>query len=138
MTEEHTTEIINTEHQEETTHEITLFAEPLFNIGNFTVTNSLFTGWIAIVIIIFISVAVRASIKKIPKGIQNLFEVIVEGALSLSDQVTNSREISKRAFPITFSIFFFLLINNWLGIIPGIGSIGILADHGGKEVFVPI
>ena len=37
--------------------------------------------------------------------------------------VTNDRVKSKKVFPIAFSIFLFVLINNWLGLLPGVGSI---------------
>jgi len=50
-------------------------------------------------------------------------EKVVEGALGMMDMVTNDRKKSKKIFPIIFSIFIFILINNWLGLIPGIGSI---------------
>jgi len=41
----------------------------------------------------------------------------------MMDMVTNDRKKSVRIFPIIFSIFIFILINNWLGLFPGIGSI---------------
>ena len=87
------------------TTESTLFAEPIAHFGSFTVTNSLFTSWIVVFIIIVIAIVVRLKVKKIPKGIQNIFEIIIEGAESLCDQITNSRAITNKAFPIVFTIF---------------------------------
>lgn len=126
-----------TSSNQEVSHEITLFAEPVFSVGNFTITNSLLNSWIAVLILIVISVALRKSIKEVPRGIQNVFEIVVEGALSLCDQVTNDRKISKRVFPVVFAIFCFILVNNWLGILPGVGSIGFIVAEGGKQTFVP-
>jgi F-type H+-transporting ATPase subunit a len=140
----HTEEILNTEtvenHQnytEEISHESTLFAEPIFHIGDFTVTNALFTSWIVVIIISVIAITLRLKIKKIPKGIQNLFEIIFEGAESLCDQVTNSRAITNKAFPIVFSVFIFVLLNNWLGILP-FGGFGLIemTEHG--KTWIPI
>ncbi len=126
------TETANTE----ITHESTLYAEPIAHIGNFTITNSLFTSWIVVVIIFIIALAVRLSLKKIPKGIQNLFELVIDGALDLCDQVTNSRKITNKAFPIVFSVFFVVLLNNWLGILP-LGGFGLIeaGEHG--RAFIP-
>lgn len=126
------TETANTE----IAHESTLYAEPIAHIGNFTITNSLFTSWIVVVIIFIIALAVRLSIKKIPKGIQNLFELIIDGALDLCDQVTQSRKITNKAFPIVFSVFFVVLLNNWLGILP-LGGFGLIemGEHG--KAFIP-
>lgn len=125
------------ETSQEVSHESTLYAEPIAHIGSFTVTNALFTSWIVVFIIIVIAVAVRLSIKKIPKGIQNLFEVIIEGAESLCDQVTNSRKITNKAFPIVFSIFMFVLLNNWIGIMP-FGGFGLIEEGEHGKMFIPL
>ncbi len=118
-------------------HEATLYAEPLFHIGPLTVTNALFTSWIAVFIIIIIACVIRFSLKKIPRGIQNIFEYILEGAESLGNQVTGDPRITVRAFPVVFSVFMFVLINNWLGIMP-LGGFGLIhaTDHG--MAFIPL
>src|SRR3990167_10542529 len=102
---------------EKISHEITLFAEPIFHFGNFTVTNALFSSWIVVGIIIILAFVLRIQLKEIPNKLQSIFEIIVDGALSLCDQVTNSRALSMKIFPIAISVFFFILINNWLGIL---------------------
>jgi len=135
---EKTIEVANT--HEETSSEIktesTLFAEPIFHIGNFTVTNSLFTSWIVVILLIALAITIRIKLKQIPKGIQNFFEYIIEGAESLCDQVTNSRKITNKAFPIVFTIFLIVLLNNWIGILP-FGGFGLVevGEHG--KVFIP-
>jgi|SRR3989344_106760 len=101
----------------------TLFAEPLFDIGNFPVTNSLLTSWIAVFFIIILSLVIRTKLKKIPSAFQGFMERIIEGAGEMMDMVTSSRRKSEQAFPIVFSIFFFILVNNWLGLLPGVGAI---------------
>jgi len=117
-------------------HNITLFAEPIIHYENFTITNALFTSWVAVGIIIILSLALRSSLRVIPRGIQNVFEVIVEGALSLCDQVTNNRVLSIRIFPIAISVFFFILVNNWLGIMP-LGGFGIIEEGEHGLSFIP-
>ncbi len=118
-------------------HEVPIYAEPIFHIGNFQVTNSLITSWAAVLVVLFLSLVIRLKIKKIPGKLQNMFEVILEGALGLVDQVTNNRKISQRIFPFVFSLFIFILINNWLGLLPIFGSIGYLVKEGSTSVFVP-
>ncbi len=110
-------------------HEATLYAEPIFYIGNFPVTNSLLSSWIVLFIIIIISLIIRLKLKKIPGFFQSLMEEIIEGALNMMDLVTNDRQKSERIFPIIFSIFSFVLINNWLGLLPGVGSITFNGHH---------
>jgi F-type H+-transporting ATPase subunit a len=118
-------------------HEISLAPEPVFEIGNFSVTNSLINSWAVVILLIVVGVVIGRNISKIPKGIQNFFEMIIEAALGVMDSVTGSREKSMKFFPLVFTLFIFILINNWLGIFPGIGSIGYTAMHHGHETFIP-
>jgi len=123
---------------QEVQHEATLFAEPIFHVGNFNITNSLLNSWMAVIILVVFFVAVGKKIAKVPKGIQNIFEIILEEALKLADSVTGDRKKSENFLPITLSLFLFILINNWLGILPGIGTIGFVETEGGHSVFVPL
>jgi F-type H+-transporting ATPase subunit a len=108
----------------EVKHEVTLYAEPIAHFGSFTITNALFTGWITVAAIAVFVFAMRSKLREVPKGLQNVFEVILEGALSLCDQVTNSRKISEKVFPLAFSVFTFIIVSNWFGLLPlgGFGS----------------
>ncbi len=121
----------------EISHEVTIYAEPIFHIGSFQVTNSLITSWAAVLVVLVLSLAIRLKLKKIPGKLQNLFEVVLEGALDLVDQVTNDRKISVRIFPFVFSLFIFILVNNWLGLMPIFGSMGLLVKEGATSAFVP-
>jgi len=124
------------EETHEVSHEATLFAEPVYHIGSLPVTNALLTSSTAVIIIVLFVFVLRRLLTEIPKGIQNIFEVIMEGALSLCDQVTNSRKISTRVFPLAFSVFLFILVNNWLGLLP-IGGLGIIENGEHGPAFIP-
>jgi F-type H+-transporting ATPase subunit a len=123
---------------EQTSHEVTIFAEPIFNIGSFQITNSLLTSWLAVLVIIAFCILLKKKLNKIPGKIQHIFEIILEGALSLCDQVTNDRKISLKIFPLVLSLFIFILVNNWLGLLPFVGSVGFNAIEEGSSVFVPL
>lgn len=121
----------------ESSHEPTLFAEPIITAGGFTVTNSLIMTWFVVLIVIALSLTIRFSLKTIPKGIQNIFEMIVDGAVNISDSVTGSRKKTLLFFPVVFALFIFILLNNWLGLLPGIGTIGYSELQDGHETFIP-
>jgi len=121
----------------EISHEVTLFAEPITNIGNFTLTNALFSSFIVVAIIIILSLVLRFKLKEIPGKLQNVFELVVDEGLKLCDQVTNSRTLSLKIFPIAISVFFFILINNWFGILP-LGGFGLIEQSETSAVFVPL
>ncbi len=117
-------------------HAITLYAEPVGQIGSFTITNALLTGWAAVLIIALLVFFLRRSLREVPRGVQNFFETILEGALSLADQVTGSRRITNTAFPLVFSVFLFILVNNWLGLLP-LGGFGVIEQGEQGSAFVP-
>lgn len=112
----------------EITHDNTLYAEQIAHIHNFPITNSLLTSWVAVLIIVILSMTIRLHIKKIPSTIQNFFEIIIEGALAMGDQVTGNRKVTEKVFPIAICIFFFVLINNWLGLLP-LGGFGLVQNN---------
>jgi F-type H+-transporting ATPase subunit a len=121
----------------QTQTEVSMAAEPVFAVQGFTVVNSLLNAWLAVFIIIVLAVALRAKIALIPKGLQNAMEMLLEGALKFGDSIIGRREKTLKFLPIVLPLFVFILINNWLGILPGVGSVGYLAEHSGKIAFVP-
>lgn len=114
-----------------------LYAESIFHVGKFNVTNSMISSWMAVVILVFFFYLIGKKIKKIPKGIQNIFEIILEKALALADSVTGDRQKSEKFLPIILALFLFILVNNWMGILPGMGTIGFLEKQGTHLSFIP-
>lgn len=126
---------------EQIIHENTLYAEPIAHIGNFPVTNALATSGVALVIILILVLIVHFKTKRNigskPTGLQNALEMVIEGFLGIFDGVTGSRKKSLKFAPLVLAFFFFVLINNWMGILPGVGSIGQIAQIGEEKVFIP-
>lgn len=122
--------------KEEISQEITLFAEPIAHTKNLTITNSLLTSWFAVFIIIILSLVLRSKLRAVPGKFQSVFEMVVEGALGMCDQVTNDRSLSIKIFPLAISAFFFILVSNWLGIMP-FGGFGIIEEGKHGLLFVP-
>lgn len=121
---------------QEIAHETTLFAEPVFHYKDFAITNALLTSSFAVLVLVIIAFILRFKLKEVPGKMQNIFEIIIDGALSLCDQVTNSRALSIKVFPIAISVFFFILMNNWLGLLP-IGGLGLLEEGEHGLAFIP-
>lgn len=116
---------------------ISLAAEPIFHIGSFPVTNTLLASWIAILLLLIGSVVLRQRMKDVPRGFQNIIETVFDGMLSVMDGITGSREQTKMFFPLIATLFLFILTANWLGILPGFGTIGLREMHEGKTIIVP-
>ncbi len=98
-------------------------AEVLFHILGFSITNTIINTWIAMVIFLCLGIAIKRHISMKPGKLQNASEFFLEQILGYFDQVTGNREKTIRFLPIVGSIFFFVLLSNWLGIIPGTGNL---------------
>ncbi|NCN25566.1 hypothetical protein COT94_00760 [Candidatus Falkowbacteria bacterium CG10_big_fil_rev_8_21_14_0_10_37_14] len=115
----------------------TLYAEPIAHVGSLPITNSLVNSWVAVFVVLILAITLHKKIALIPGKIQSVMEMFLEIFLNLFDGVTNNRQKTLRFAPFVLTFFFFILINNWLGIVPGVGSIGLMEQLGGQEVFVP-
>jgi len=120
----------------EVSHEITLYAEKVGHIGSFPITNALLTSWVVVGIIIVLSLIIRATVRKVPGKLQSIFELLLDAAYDLCDQVTGSRKITTKVFPLAIGIFFFVLLNNWLGIMP-FGGFGLIETTDGHSAYLP-
>jgi F-type H+-transporting ATPase subunit a len=116
--------------------EIALPAEPVFTIPGvgFAVTNTLLATWLTMLLLIVGSIAVTRNLKMVPSGLQNLVEWGLGVLLNLTESVAGER--GRKFFPLVATIFIFLLVSNWMGIVPGFASVGLIheAHHGGHEV----
>jgi F-type H+-transporting ATPase subunit a len=90
-----------------------------------------------IFIVVIFGLSFKSKIKLVPRGIQNVVETAVEMLLDVFDSVTNSRAKTLKYFPFVVSFFVFILLNNWLGLLPGVGSIGQVVNYHGENLFIP-
>ena len=116
---------------------VSMAAEELFHIGSFSVTNSLVTTWICMAVLVVVSLVATRKMKDVPTGLQSAVETFVEW---FYDTVAKLRAGDKAGYflPLAGTIFFFVLFANWMGLLPGFGSIGLLVEHHGETEFVPI
>lgn len=117
---------------------ISLAAEPLFHLGSMPITNTLMVAWF--LILVFIALIIVLRVKKlslVPKGLQNILETVVEALLNLVQSVAGSRELAIKFFPLVATIFLYVILSNWVEMIPGLGTIGFNEIHHGKLVLIP-
>lgn len=121
-----------------------LAAEQLFTVANFPIFNTYINSSLTMIGFIIFALILRKAMQKYyllgqsPKGILNFFESILETMLGYFDQVTHDRKKSLKFLPIVGSLFLFILISNWIGLLPGIGSIGIYQIHHGVLELIPL
>lgn len=119
-------------------HEISIAAEAVFNIFSFPVTNTLLLGWFVLLVLGGTAFFFLRRPKLIPSGLQNVFELMIEGVLGLLESSFGSREKAERYLPFIATIFLFILISNWFGIFPFLGAISIHRIIDGHEAAIPL
>lgn len=117
---------------------IPLAAEPIFHLGDFVITNSMLNAYIAVAFFILLALVASRRKSLVPKGIHNIIEAAVEFAMGEIDKVTEDKRKTRLFLPLVATIFFFVLFSNWLGQLPGTGSIGIWEILHGELELVPL
>jgi F-type H+-transporting ATPase subunit a len=102
---------------------IVLPAEAIFKLGPFTVTNTIIATIIADIVLIVLAIAATRKMKDIPAGLQNIMEWFVEIFHNLNEDIAGKAMV-KKLFPIFMTILMFLLVANWMSLVPGVDSIG--------------
>jgi F-type H+-transporting ATPase subunit a len=115
---------------------ISLAAETLFHIGSFPITNSFLTSVIAAIILMVLGVIVGSRYKKLPAGLQQVFEMAYEFFENMAREIIG--ENGKKYVPIVVTFFLFIIVSNWLSLLPGVGSVGFNMIENGEKTFVPI
>lgn len=117
---------------------IPIAAEAVFHIGSFPVTNAQINAWIALGLIATGAFSIRFGIREVPRKFQNFVELVLEKLLAFFDQVTGDRAKSKRFLPLAGTMFLFILLSNFMGLLPGMGSIGVWELVHGEPELVPL
>jgi F-type H+-transporting ATPase subunit a len=115
--------------------EISVAPETVFTIGPLNVTNSLLGTWLAMLFLVVLALIVRRNMALVPGRLQSLLEWPIEGMLNLVTSTDRQRGI--RYFPLVISMFLFIVTMNWMGLLPGFGTIGLLENRDGHEVLIP-
>ncbi len=115
-----------------------LTPEVIAMIGNFPVTNSLVVTIFVSLLIIVGAFLLKKQLKADqPTKFQNIAEFVIEGLLGLVDSVTGDRELSRKFFPLVATIFIFVILVNWVEVVPGLGTVGVEQMHHGEKILAP-
>ncbi len=107
-------------------------AEPMY--PDSPITNTMVATWIAIIALLIVVLITRSKLNIVPGRFQGLVELVLEFFLNMAESIAG-RERARRFFPLVMTIFLFIVTANWIGILPGAGTIGwiesteYIADH---------
>src|SRR5215211_6831836 len=116
---------------------IAIAPEVLFTVGPVNVTNSMLMTFIVMGFLLIFGAALARGARLVPGRWQSLFEVAAGFILDLVES-TGGRNFGRRIFPLVGAIFAFILIANYTGLLPGVGTIGIYrTESAGAEANAP-
>lgn len=106
---------------------IEIAPEVVFHLFGFPVTNTLIASWISVVVLLLLAYFATRDMSLVPKGLQNVMEWVLELIYGLVESVAGPKWAPK-FFPIVTTIFLYIIISNWTGILPFYGSVGWLHE----------
>jgi F-type H+-transporting ATPase subunit a len=89
----------------------------------FPITNSMVVTWIVAIVLMVVARAATKRMTEVPRGIQNLLEWLIESLHTLLVSIVG-RHLVDRTFWFFATSFIFILAANWIGLMPGVGTIG--------------
>jgi F-type H+-transporting ATPase subunit a len=118
--------------------EVSMTADPLVKELGW-LTNSVFLAAIVTVTILFFCRKATKDVQAVPSGTQNFVEFLIEFLYGQVECIVG-KKVAPKAFPLLATIFIFVLMSNWFGLLPGVGTIGfgetkgfLTLDTGGAE-----
>jgi F-type H+-transporting ATPase subunit a len=97
-------------------------AKVLFSIFGLDVTGHVTTMWGIMLFMLLVFVVATRKLDKVPGRFQCLIEFTVEGLLNFFSGIMG-REQARRYFPLLATLFLFILISNWSGLLPFAGHV---------------
>lgn len=104
-----------------------LRAEDLLVLGPIKFTNSMIMSWMTVIVLSIAGYFAGRNPQVVPKGIQNLFEMFLEGILNLVEGTAG--HYARRVFPLIATLFIYILTANYFALLPGVGTIYVGNPH---------
>ncbi|HEY7349186.1 MAG TPA: F0F1 ATP synthase subunit A [Ktedonobacterales bacterium] len=116
--------------------DIKIAPDLLFYIGPMPVSNTLLATWFSVIVVLAIGFLAKRNLSLVPRGVSNFFEWVFEQILNLCEEVAG-RERGRKFFPLVCTIFLFVLVSNYLELIPFVESIGTI-NHPNVHPFLGV
>jgi len=91
-------------------------------------SNSIVVALIVTLAILFFVRGATKNMTLVPNGKQNFVEFVVEFLYNQVEQILGHK-VAKRAFPLLATLFVYIVVSNWFGLIPGVGTMGLAEDY---------
>ncbi len=103
---------------------VSLVAEKVFTVFGFPITNSFVLGVLGYALLAWMLFYVAGKVKRGDKNrFVSLIQWVFEGLYNTVEQVTGDKRVAKRLAPLAITLFFFIVVQYWAGILPFVGPI---------------
>ena len=86
-------------------------------------TNTTFFSAIVCIVILLLSRRTSAGMRFVPARVQNVFEFILDVLYRQIEGIVGPK-VAPKCFPLLATMFIFILLSNWMGLLPGVGTLG--------------
>lgn len=108
-----------------------ILSKDFLGISGFNLTNTIVGTLLADIVVLVFALSATRSMKEVPGRLQGLFEILTDALYGLAKSTAGQN--AKKIFPLMATVFLFLLVANWLELVPGVDSIGVM--HCAEEGF---
>jgi F-type H+-transporting ATPase subunit a len=108
---------------------VSIAAEELFDLGPFVITNSMVGALMATIVLLAAAWWVSRNAATIPTRLQSIIELPFEFMVNIVRGQGGLRW--RPILPLIAGLFLFILVVNWIGLLPGVGTIAV--DYHGHE-----
>mgnify|MGYP000653741201 FL=1 len=110
---------------------ISVKADEIFNLFGFPITNSHMLGAVGLIVLVWLMFRTRAAVlgKKKPTFMTRLMNWTFDGLYKTVGQVIPDQKWARKVAPLCITIFFFIVAQYWLGLLPVVGPITIGEHH---------
>ena len=102
---------------------VSLVSEEIFKLGVFPVTNSMVTSWVISIALVIIVKLLVGRTSLIPSKGQLIVESAITSLRTILEPIVG-KKVFYPSFWLLSGLFIFILIHNWSGLLPGVGTIG--------------
>jgi len=112
---------------------ISLAAEEVARVGGLKITNTLIASWVTMLVLVTVSLLATRNMRLVPRGLQNLVEFVIEALYNFVQSIAGPH--TALVFPTIATLFLFIIVSNWMGLLPGYMTIMVerAVEHG-REV----
>lgn len=127
---------MNVAYAAEQSFTIHLAPDVLGEVFGLPITSTLLTVWLTMAVLLTLAVVLKIRLALTPGKMQSAMELLIGTVFDYMSDTLESKNLAKKFFPLIMTIFLFILLMNWIGLLPGVDSIGVYKEVESHEEVV--